>query len=452
MTTSTVANALARYVAEERFAKLPDDVVSMAKVCLIDFLGSTLASDVTGDTTACVGALVRPSDRQEARIYGTELLSSVETASFINSARSASVICTDTFISSSCHPGQSILPPVLAIAERDEKTGPEIIEAMVVGYEIMARLGDALIIPDLAKVFRPTGLLAPTSAAAALSRLLNLTRDESLYAISQATNAAGGFNAWAETGSAEVLFHSSHAAKSALTAVELARAGIRFAPSVLEGDAGLLAAFGRKDHATELVSNPGDSYGILKTVFKPAPTCIYTQDACRLAAKIGAEHHFEFEEVDWVEIHVTEAAAKYPGCDNAGPFSDLLPARMSLQLSVVSLLRAAEIRPDFATDFEAPEVAKVASRSRVLIDPKLEAASSERMGTKVVVHLHDGNIIEAELDDFRSMTISEVENRFLSNATEALNASAASALLEMINSFDTLENTGRFFELLGVNK
>ena len=66
-----------------------------------------------------------------------------------------------------CHHGVVIWPTLLALSERTPLSGATLPAAAIVGYEAGAQIGSALFTADLARLYRPTGLVAPLGAALA---------------------------------------------------------------------------------------------------------------------------------------------------------------------------------------------------------------------------------------------------------------------------------------------
>jgi 2-methylcitrate dehydratase PrpD len=97
----------------------------------------------------------------------------------------------------------------------------------------------------LARLFRPTGILGPLAGAMAGSVLLGLDEDASVSALALAANTSSGLNQWPHEGGSDMYFHPGFAARSAVTAIELAEAGAYGSEHIIEGPAGLFAAFGR---------------------------------------------------------------------------------------------------------------------------------------------------------------------------------------------------------------
>ena len=61
-----------------------------------------------------------------------------------------------------CHHGVVIWPTLLAlVGAHADCPAPTLLAAAIVGYEAGARIGRALLTADLARLYRPTGLVAP---------------------------------------------------------------------------------------------------------------------------------------------------------------------------------------------------------------------------------------------------------------------------------------------------
>src|SRR5437879_13443862 len=87
-----------------------------------------------------------------------------------------------------CHHGGVIWPPLLALSARTPLSGATFLGAAIIGYETGAQIGRALFSGDLARLYRPTGLVAPLGAALAGSYALGLTEDAATSAIALAAN------------------------------------------------------------------------------------------------------------------------------------------------------------------------------------------------------------------------------------------------------------------------
>src|SRR5690606_20643799 len=139
---------------------------------------------------------------------------------------------------------------------RTPVTGARLLAAATVGYEVGCRIGRALFDRELAGLFRPTGLTAPIGAGAAGSYLLEFDAARIASALAFAANSAGGLNQWPQSGASDMYFHPGNAARAAVTAVLLAEQGGYGSRDILDGRAGLFAAYARRDAPAEIAIFP----------------------------------------------------------------------------------------------------------------------------------------------------------------------------------------------------
>ena len=125
-----------------------------------------------------------PGDRHRARGRETARPSSAPAplaspgdAAFANATLGHGLVREDMHAASICHHGVVIWPTLLALSERTPLSGATFLAAAIIGYEAGAQIGRALFNADLARLYRPTGLVAPLGAALAGSCALGLDED-----------------------------------------------------------------------------------------------------------------------------------------------------------------------------------------------------------------------------------------------------------------------------------
>src|SRR6266576_1974274 len=186
----SLARALARTSLAVDLGSFDVDVIAKAKICLLDFLSCAF----------------------EARHHAW-------------SRQAIGLAREDMHAASICHHGVVLWPTLLALSERTPLAGATLLAAAIIGYEAGAQIGRALFTADLARLYRPTGLVAPLGAALAGSYALGLSEDAATSAVSIAANTSSGLNEWPHAGGSEMYFHPGFAARNAIAAIELAEAG-----------------------------------------------------------------------------------------------------------------------------------------------------------------------------------------------------------------------------------
>ncbi|MDQ4119101.1 MAG: MmgE/PrpD family protein, partial [Actinomycetota bacterium] len=181
--------------------RMTDATADRAAVCVLDALAcayggtdrpwtrqarAVLAPSPQGaaDSAAGGSAVVWADDGRRAGLAD---------AVYANSAAAHSLIHEDMHPASRAHPGSMVVPAALAVGEHTGAALADVFRAVVVGYEAIARAGDALGTDEFVeRGFRPSGAFGPFGAAAASAVLLELDRAEQVSALSLASGTAWG--------------------------------------------------------------------------------------------------------------------------------------------------------------------------------------------------------------------------------------------------------------------
>ncbi len=264
-----LAVRMAHAVAACAWESLSHEVVAKAKLCIYDLLSSALASGELpwSQQAAAVARRNSGGTANGAGIIGTRDVVAVQDAAFANGVLGHSLVRDDMHIGSVSHLGTVLVPALLALSAARKTSGKDFMTALVAGYEVGGKFGRMILDVDVSRIFRPTGITGPIAAAAAGARLLGLNAEQTATAIALGANAAAGYNEWAATGGSEMFFQTGFAARSAVTAVQLAAEGAYASRTAIDGEAGILAAFRKSLQPTvpELFADrTGDPGGVLQ--------------------------------------------------------------------------------------------------------------------------------------------------------------------------------------------
>jgi 2-methylcitrate dehydratase PrpD len=417
---------------------LSPEVIAKAKLCVLDLLSSALASTSLPWSREAAAVARRNSGELAsggAGIIGTGDVVSVQDAAFANGVAGHGLVRDDMHVGSVSHLGTVLVPALLALAESTRASGKEFLTALVAGYEVGAKIGRMVMDSDVTKIFRPTGVTGPIAAAAAGSKLLAANADQTATALALGANAAAGYNEWAATGGSEMWFHTGLAARSGVTAVQLALEGAYVSRTAIDGEAGLLAAFHR-DLAPSIPELFAEQPEILSVFFKPVPACNFAQSAAQAALNIAQRKKLRANDVERVVVRVTKAAALYPGCDVSGPFEHVLQAKMSIHYNVAAALRYGNFDERNYVPQQNADVLTIATRTRLEVDDELTKAFPAKQGAEVVVHTRAGDELRERVEDVVPTDEAGVRARFAAAATAVLGSAAAEQLGELVDGLD----------------
>ena len=114
-------------------------------------------------------------------------------ATFLNVTFGSSFDADDTHVGAMLHPGVAVWSAALATAEHASVSGPEVLAAVVAGYETIIRIGLAMQPGHFRRGFQSTGTCDVFGTAAAAGRLLFPGKDAE-QRIAEAIGLAGGYS------------------------------------------------------------------------------------------------------------------------------------------------------------------------------------------------------------------------------------------------------------------
>ena len=436
-------------IAEYSWSDLTQETIAKAKLCVLDLLASAFASVDLPWCRQAIAIAVRNSGaiaKGGAGVIGTAHVVSRHDAAFANGVIGHGIVRDDMHVGSVSHLGTVIVPTLLALATDARIDGKRFLTAITAGYEVGGKVGRMIIDVEVSKIFRPTGITGPVAGAAAGAKLLGLDGAATATALALGANAASGYNEWATTGGSEMFFHTGAAARSALTAVELAAEHAYASRTAIDGEAGLLAAFHKPLQPTvaELFA---DSPEILAVFFKPVPACNFAQSAAQAAHAIAQRERVRAADVERIVVRVTRAASLYPGCNASGPFEHVLQAKMSIHYNVAAALAAGNFDEGNYEPKSNSQALRLATLTTLEVDPELTKAFPARQGAEVIVHTKAGDIWSERVADVVPASGAEVRERFLVAAGSRVGAAAAAELDELVASLETCKDLGKLTRL-----
>ena len=224
--------ALARFVADTRWEAIPAMVQRHAKLVLLDTLGVILAGSTRPEVAALRQGLLATGGAG-ATVYAAGWpAADPRTAALLNGVAGRSIELCEGLRFVSGQAAMQVLPGVLAVGEQRQRSGRELLTALVLGYDVAARLAGGFTPRPLAHQNGQVSLLAAAAAGARLSGLdaAGVSRAMRAAAVMMLTpsytNAVAGATALNVAGGISGF--------AAAVAPELARAGFTAQPDAIE--------------------------------------------------------------------------------------------------------------------------------------------------------------------------------------------------------------------------
>ncbi|MBI2181725.1 MAG: MmgE/PrpD family protein [Deltaproteobacteria bacterium] len=313
MSADDITRRLARYMAEARERSLAPEVAREARHRILD----TLAAMVSGAHLKPGEMAVRYARAQggvaEATIVTTEIKTSAVNAALVNGMFAHADETDDFEPVTKAHPGCAVVPAALAMAEREGRSGAELLSAVTLGYDVCCRfllaLGADLVRATHRSAEGTSSTLGSAAAAASLARL-----DESgmRYALSYAAQQVSGLWSWVRDAEhVEKAFDfAGMGARNGVTAAIMVQLGFTGVWDVLDGEHNALIALSTEPKPEEMISELGSRYYVTETAIKPFSVGYPIQAPLDAFLTLRRDHGLSESNVERIVVRLPEDGAR----------------------------------------------------------------------------------------------------------------------------------------------
>lgn len=393
---------LAAYVAHLTYDDIPPHVLDRAKALTLDFLGSAVRARKESESTPSIMAMLATlglDTEGDATVCGDSKTYTPAIAALLNGALGHSLDFDDTHADSSLHPSAPVVPAAFAAAEMTGASGRDLIVAIVAGYEVCCRLGNALDpTSHYAKGFHPTATAGTFGAAAAAGKLFGLSVDQLIAAFGVSGSQAAGSLQFLLNGAWNKRFQVGAAAMNGVVAASLAREGFIGSTESVEGKHGLLVGYSDNAHPAKAVAGLGTIFETMNIGVKPYPSCRYTHAAIDALIAMRREHNLTPENVQRVEIGLHRNGITLTGDpDTKRHPKNIVGGQFSMFFTGALALDQGSFGWDDYARIGDPAIDALADKFDVVQDKRLEGRSHP-FGARVSIKV-DGETLERMIPD-----------------------------------------------------
>jgi 2-methylcitrate dehydratase PrpD len=306
----TAAATLADFCAGLRWDDLDTAVRARTVELLLDLIGVALAGSRQPSSPPAADVGIKLGGAGKASIIGTRYQTSAVWAALANGTAAHAVELDDVTTESSLHPGVVVIPAAFALAEDLDATPIALLEAIVAGYEVTMRVGNALNPASAyARGFHPTGVAGIFGATMAAGRLLRLHTDQLTRALGIAGTMASGSLEYLADGAWTKRLNAGWAGHAGITAAHLAQAGFSGPASVFEGRLGVLHAYSDAAYPQRLLADLGQPLQVMRVSIKPYACCRYNHGLIDCILQLTREHTVQPHDVERIRLGVLSGGA-----------------------------------------------------------------------------------------------------------------------------------------------
>ena len=399
----TAASQLASFCVGIRWNDVPPDVRERTKDFLLDLLGVALRGTTEASSKPAVAYVRGEQADGPSSIIGEGFRSSAAWAALVNGTAAHAIEMDDVTSESSLHPAVAVMPAALAVAEEQKADGSALLAAIVAGYEVTLRVGNALN-PASAyrRGFHPTGVAGVFGAATAAGHLLGLDAATLTHALGICGSMASGSLEYLTDGAWTKRINAGWAAHAGVVAAGLARAGFTGPSSIFDGPLGFLTGYTDEPKNRRLLEGLGELYQIQTVSIKPYGCCRYNHGIIDCMFALRKEHDITPKDVEKIRFSVLSAGkdlVSEPVEQKQAP-QNVVDAQFSAHFAAaIALARgAADVNQFTMESIRDPTIRDLVARTEHHYNPDIDRLYPLQWRAEAEIELRDGRVVATEID------------------------------------------------------
>jgi 2-methylcitrate dehydratase PrpD len=445
-----ITGRVARYMVAARDQSLPPDVVREGKHRILDTLGAIVSGARLKPGEMAIRFVRGQGGTPEASVLTTNIMTSAINAALANGMFGHADETDDFEPVTKAHPGCAVVPAALAMAEREGRSGMELLRAITLGYDLCCRFLMALG-PDLVRATHRSaeGTSATFGSAAAAASLARLDEAGMRYALSYAAQQVSGV--WSWVGDAEhvekAFDFGGMGARNGVTAAIMVQTGFTGVSDVLDGQHNVLQALSTEPKPERMVAGLGSQFFVTETAIKTFSVGYPIQAPLDAFLRLRREHGLSVNNVARILVRLPEDGARI--VDNSA-----MPDVNCQHLIAVALVDGTVSFSDSHSRerMADPQVLAVKQRVELVADRGLMDPNAPRSGF-VEVTLRDGRTVS----HFTRHPPGTKENPLDTEGVNAkvrdlmapvLGAERTEAIIQRVNTLEELDDVRKLRPLL----
>jgi 2-methylcitrate dehydratase PrpD len=429
---------LSRRIAGALDSPLPPEVEEKAKHHILDTMASAISGSRLKPGRMAISYVRSLGGRRECTVVGTRFLTNAVNAALANGMMAHADETDDSHAASKTHPGCAIVPAAWAMAEREGRSGRDLLRAVVFGYDLCGRITKAVGVHVQPRSDRSTHSIGGIwGAAAAAGALAGLDVKQVHYLISYTAQQTSGVSCWQrdEEHVEKAFDFAGMPARNAVAAATMVAAGFTGVVDSLSGPHNFFMAVARDAQPDALLEDLGSRHDVMTTNIKRwsvGSPIIAAMDGIILLIR---QHNLRPEQIDLV--HATIPASGLRTVDNR----HMPDVNIQHALSVALVDRGFSFAA--AHDYGRmgdPDV--LAMRQRVTVDGNPEWGRGKAI---IRIRTRDGRELAHEVDAVRGtaanpMPRSEVEEKARDLLDSVVGERRASGLIGGIWGLESVDD------------
>ena len=440
---------LAEFVAETRWEDLDPTAIVAAKDVVLDTIGAILAGSRLSENARFAGLAASMSGPGKATVFGHAARVQPVWATMVNATAGVSLEMDEGNRLGGGHPSIHVTPGAIAVGEDLGRSGSEVLASIIVGYEVISRIGAAT---KVRAEVHSHGTWGTIGTAAAAARLMGFDAEQTRVVMNLAMSMSPA-NTWTPCieGATVRNLYPGRSGFQGIMAAHLSQCGYT---AIADGPADLYRTFLGDGFDPEAVIDglgTGGSLRIQQNYFKLHACCLYNHPVLDAVQDLLREEPFAPWEVESIAVTAPPIAGIM-----ADPHPDnMLAAKFSIPYAVAAAVcyGRTDVTAFLPERVDSADIRQLAERVSLDSDPEMNLRRYDYPAARVAVRLTDGRVRRAEVTSQRGDFSNpagreELLGKFDLLSRDTLGAGGVQQAIETASRLDGLSDVGELTALL----
>jgi len=453
---NSLSGKMAQWALDLKFEDIPEESGWEAKRFLLDSIGCALAAVKNEDMEAMYRFTEKLGGTPEASVIGREYKTNASNAALMNCLLTRAMDYNDIYWEEDPSHPSDLIGTALASGEVNGKNGKEVLEAIIIDYELMLRWCHAAH-PGVREIGWHHASLVQFVSPVVAGKLYDLDLEQMVAAVGISSSShftLGGVVAGHLTNMKNTA--APLASQAGVIAAMIAREGYSGPVEVFEGKEGVFEVIDSVEWRPEWVlKDLGKDFMITKCAYKAFPTEALTHQPISAAMQVCQEHNLTAEDISKILVETTVRGADILSDPSKFKPKTKETADHSLPYVVAAAVADGNVLPSSFSDekLKDPRIWDLLGKIKVVADPEIDAMFPGVKRARVTISNLAGESFTAQVDNAKGsplnpMSDDEVVSKFRANAGVVLSKEQQDKVIDLTWRFDELEEISGYMGLL----
>jgi 2-methylcitrate dehydratase PrpD len=440
-----VTKELIMFLLKTRFEDFPPAVVQRGKELIIDFIGGALGGSQTRVSNILTDYIREKYSAHEAGVIGKNFRTTAAYASYLNGIFNHSTELESVSQRTSPNP-LAVIAVSLAVGEKLNCSGKDILEGFILGFEIQGRIGGS----SLAGVSKKgrISIFNHLGAAATASKLMKLDLSQARMALGIVAMQAGGLIA--NVGTMAHVLELAVPARDGIEAAELAARGVTSHPDIIETPQGFCDALieeGGYD-LKKMTMDLGKSFQVFDPgiSIKKYPCCYRSHLAIDALFDLMTQHHLSYDDIENVTVEINLYDSYLMKFSNPQTGEE---AKFSYPHILGTAILKGKVWIDSFTDecLKDRKYQEAKKKVNVIVHPEWPPGRVDAR-TPVTIRLKDGREFSKEIKSPQEPDLDQLIDRYRESAIGILKQDQTEKSIDLLLNLERVKDVSEIMSLL----